>query len=77
VLGIWNLKRNPPAFKLEELFSHETLMALRATNKYENGIQAGIKITNTKSQIPNNTKYQNPNDQNILGKVIGFWIFKF
>jgi len=29
---------NPPAFKLEELFSGETLMALRATKKHENAI---------------------------------------
>jgi len=49
---------NPPASKLEELFSHETLMALQATNKYENAIQAEIKIQNT--------KYQNPNDKTYL-----------
>jgi len=32
------LAKNPPASKLEELFSHETLMALRATKKNENAI---------------------------------------
>jgi len=31
-------KRNPPAYRLEELFSGETLMALGATKKYENAI---------------------------------------
>jgi len=31
-------KRNPPASKLEELFSRETLMVLGATKKYENAI---------------------------------------
>jgi len=39
MLGIWNLKRNPPAYRLEELFSHETLMALRATKKHENRLR--------------------------------------
>jgi len=33
VFDAWDLE-----FKQEELFSGETLMALRATNKYENGI---------------------------------------